>query len=278
MLLKAHAKINWSLDVTGVREDGYHLLDMVMQSVELHDTITITPSDNLILWVEGNESLAAEADNLVLKAARKLREVTGCSLGAEIVLKKNIPSGAGLGGGSADAAAVLKALNEMWGLGLSLEQLEELALPLGADIPFCLEGGIRRAQGIGEKLTPAACAKCYELILLQPSAPLSTAMVFKTLDKTVHPDTEGVMNALKAGDMAAFVRCTANSLTLPAKVIVPDVERAEQELKANGAAAAFMTGSGSVVVGVFENAAEADLAADRLMTGWPVCIRTRTIL
>ena len=154
MEIQARAKINWTLNVTGKREDGYHLLDMLMQPIALHDTLYIEAADGLTLTVECADGLSAGDDNLVLRAARALQAIGGISRGASMRLIKRIPMGAGLGGGSADAAAALKGLNKLWGIGLDLPALCRIGERLGADIPFCLHDAPRRAQGIGENLTP----------------------------------------------------------------------------------------------------------------------------
>ena len=159
MLLKAFAKINWSLDITGIRPDGYHLMDMVMQPVSLADEIGLFPSPDISLFTDGNPPSRADHTNLAWRAADLLRNTCGVKEGVRITLHKNIPMGAGLGGGSADAAAVLYGLNRMWRLGLSCRNLEELGLSLGADVPFCLRGGLVRTRGIGELLEDRACGK-----------------------------------------------------------------------------------------------------------------------
>ena len=147
MQLKAFAKINWSLNTLGVREDGYHLMDMVMQMIELHDDITIEPADTLTLQVDGRVRVPDTSDNLVLRAAQALQNYAGIEAGAAIQLHKRIPVCAGLGGGSADAACILHGLNKLWKLHYPLETLCEIGVKIGADIPFCLAGGLMRAEG-----------------------------------------------------------------------------------------------------------------------------------
>ena len=152
MHVVARAKINWTLDIVGKREDGYHLMDMLMQPVELADELTLEKTENgLTLTVSGYPRVKAGPDNLALRAAQALQAQTGYRGGASIHLHKRIPVGAGLGGGSADAAGVLAGLNRLWETGLTQQELEALGLRLGADVPFCLRGGLQRAQGVGEK-------------------------------------------------------------------------------------------------------------------------------
>ena len=150
MIIKAFAKINWSLDITGVRPDGYHLMDMIMQPVSICDEITLVPGEGLSIETSGFPPSAANASNLAYRAADLLRNHCGVKSGVHISLYKNIPMGAGLGGGSADAAGVLYGLNRLWNLHLPQEELEHLGLMLGADVPFCLRGGLTRTRGIGD--------------------------------------------------------------------------------------------------------------------------------
>ena len=148
MLIRANAKINWTLDTVGVRADGYHLLDMLMQSISLHDTLTLEPAEDVTFSADGATRVPQDEGNLALRAALALRRHAGTAQGAMIHLHKRIPSGAGLGGGSADAAAVLHGLNALWELNLPMETLRQIGLTLGADVPFCLMGGLAHVRGI----------------------------------------------------------------------------------------------------------------------------------
>ena len=174
--IQARAKINWTLDVVGTLPNGYHDLDMLMQSVTLCDQMTMEEAPQLSLYVraQGRAFVPADGNNLVLKAAAALQAATGCTRGARITLKKYIPVAAGMGGGSSDAAAALVGLNRLWGLGLSADRLEEIGLTVGADVPFCVRGGLQRAQGVGERLTPLAMKKPLYLVAFQPCRGLST--------------------------------------------------------------------------------------------------------
>ena len=148
--IQARAKINWTLDVVGVLPNGYHDLDMLMQSVTLCDQMTVEDADELTLSVRtGGTYVPADENNLVLRAAHALRQKTGCTRGARITLRKYIPVAAGMGGGSSDAAAALVGLNRLWGLGLTEDTLEEIGLTIGADVPFCIRGGLERAPARG---------------------------------------------------------------------------------------------------------------------------------
>ena len=175
----APAKINWALDIVGQRPDGYHLLDSLMQPLALSDRLYIRPAHTLSLEIDGSPDLVPDENNLVLRAARALKEYAHVDQGAHIILEKRIPMGAGLGGGSADAAAILTALDEIWDLGLTMGELEKIGLSIGADVPFCLFNAPARAQGIGEILSPIPCKRTFPLVLLQHCAPLSTKAVFE---------------------------------------------------------------------------------------------------
>ena len=279
MEIQARAKINWTLDVVGRRPDGYHLLDMLMQPLSLHDTLQINPAEELSLSIEGTDSLSAGEDNLILRAAKALREAAGISAGAAIHLTKRIPMGAGLGGGSADAAAALKGLNELWGIGYDLEKLCEIGVKLGADVPFCLHDSSRRTRGIGEILLPIqSCV--FPLVLVQPCEALSTREVFAAYHQAsiTPPDTERAMRALAAGDLAALKAAAGNVLESASITLRPQIQEARQALYRAGAAFAQMTGSGSVVFGAFDTDEAADRAFEALKTAFPVCLRTQTDL
>ena len=278
MEIQARAKINWTLNVVGKRPDGYHLLDMLMQPLALHDTLIIEPSDVFSLRVHGADSLSAGDDNLILRAAKALQKAANVSQEAEITLFKRIPMGAGLGGGSADAAAALKGLNALWGLDLDLDILCKIGVELGADVPFCLHDAPRRAQGIGEILTPIKSG-VFSLILLQPCAALSTKEVFTayhTSDGIVPPDNEKALEALKTGDLKALRACGGNVLESASIPLRPQIAQAKEALYRSGAAFAQMTGSGSVVFGAYETEDQAQSAYETLKALYSPCILTET--
>ena len=217
--IQARAKINWTLDVVGTLPNGYHDLDMLMQSVTLCDQMTMEEAPQLSLYVraQGRAFVPADGNNLVLKAAAALQAATGCTRGARITLKKYIPVAAGMGGGSSDAAAALVGLNRLWGLGLSADRLEEIGLTVGADVPFCVRGGLQRAQGVGERLTPLAMKKPLYLVAFQPCRGLSTKDVFTALHEDGirgedRPDNEAAQRALAAGDVRALGAALGNVL------------------------------------------------------------------
>ena len=202
LCLKARAKINWTLDILGRRADGYHQMDMLMQSVRLADTLWLEESDRLTLEDAGQgfrteagdgEACAApvpfDENNLAVRAARALQKAAGIEKGARMRLRKAIPSGAGMGGGSADAAAALIGLNRLWNLHFSTAELERIGLTVGADVPFLVRGGLCRAEGVGEQLTSLTPApKCW-LVLWQPCDGLSTGEIFTAFD--AYPGRKG---------------------------------------------------------------------------------------
>lgn len=293
--LEARAKINWTLNITGRREDGYHLMDMLLQSVTLADIITLEESDQLSLCsakgaftssVTDSDAAASpvpyDERNLAYKAALLLQQHTGCQRGASITLQKNIPSGAGMGGGSADAAAVLYGLNKLWRLKLPMKELLMLGLKLGADVPFMLTGGLAYVAGIGEKITSLSPAPHIWLALVQPCDGLSTKEIFTAYDApnddTVisRPDNAAAQRALLSGDLALLGPAMNNVLEGISIAKRPAIRQAARMLEEAGAIRAMMTGSGSVVYGVYESETAA-LAAQRQLLGQNIrCLVTQT--
>ena len=263
MFIQAFAKINWSLDITGVREDGYHLMDMLMQPVSLADEISLTPSDSVSITTGGYPPCRADETNLAWRAASALKAAAGYPGGVSIHVHKAIPIGAGMGGGSSDAAAVLYGLNRLWNIGLSPEELERIGLTLGADVPFALRGGLARTRGIGEILENCENKYNYWLVVIQPCAGLSTAKVFSLWRQETpasRPDTDAALAALEAGDFPKLCGSISNVLQPVACRLRPAIGSACSALMREGASAARMTGSGSAVFGVFRNASAAEKA------------------
>ena len=265
--IKAHAKLNWSLDILGTRPNGYHELDMLMQHIELADEMTFENSRWTKLTVDG-QLLPVGNRNLVIRAANALNDYMGTRKGARINLKKRIPVRAGLGGGSADCAAALIALNRLWKFRLPVETLCEIGAKLGADVPYCIRGGLCRVSGIGEIIEPMECGPRIPMVLLHPGGGLSTQAVFGKFDTeqypTLHVDTMAVAKAVQAGDISAYASAAGNALEAPAIALMPDVETAMQQLRNAGAEAVRMSGSGSAVFGLFRSDEDARKAADSL--------------
>ena len=270
MRLEAYAKINWSLDITGVREDGYHLMDMVMQPVSLADEVTLISAEDFAITTDGYPFSRADESNLAMRAAKALQKATGTKQGVRIHVHKEIPMGAGMGGGSADAAAVLHGLNRLWGLHLSGDELEKIGLTLGADVPFCLRGGLTRTRGIGEILENHPCRTSFWLIVFQPCRGLSTRDIFAAwkAGNVRHPDTPAVLAALANGNLQALSSAAGNVLQPISEERCPEIREAADALIREGARIAAMTGSGSAVFGVFRSRREAEAAKAALLLRW----------
>lgn len=250
LTLSAYAKINWSLDVVARRADGYHELSMLMQRIDLCDTLTLELADAVTL--NGDSG----ADDLVLRAARALQARAFRTPGAAMRLYKRIPTRAGLGGGSADCAAALIGLNALWRLNYSPQTLCDIGRTLGADVPFCLTGGLALVEGIGERVTPCPAARSLPIALCFVEPGLSTPVVFRAFDETARcrpPARQPeLMRALCAGDLSGADALARNALYPPAARLLPEIARAIEDLRACGARFARMTGSGSAVFGAFD--------------------------
>lgn len=259
--INAPAKINLGLDVVRRREDGYHEVKMIMQSIRLFDRLTLkkirTPGISLTTNLH---FLPVNEDNLVYKSARLLMEEFGITEGLSIFLDKRIPVAAGMAGGSTDAASCMLAMNRLFHLGLSLEELKTRGVTLGADIPYCLQKGTALSEGIGEILSPLPAAPdCYVLIA-KPGFHVSTKFVYSNLvldENTVHPDIDKMLDCIQNRDLHGLCHNMANILetvTIPAH---PDIALIKQTMMENGALGALMSGSGPTVFGIYEDQKEA---------------------
>lgn len=269
---KAYAKINLGLDVLSRRTDGYHLVKMIMQTVDLYDVLTIeksdTPGISFSLLQDGEEMatlVPTDDTNLVCKAARKLMEKTGLQTGVAFILQKNIPVAAGMAGGSTDAAAALNGMNELFGLKLSLQELRDIAVTIGADVPYCLEGGTALSEGIGEILTSLPAPPQAELVIVKPEVSVSTKEVYQklhveTLEK--HPDIDGMVQAIRQQDLAGITKRMENVLETVTLQMHPEIAAIKEALEREGAIRALMSGSGPTVFAVFADAGAADQAAE----------------
>lgn len=252
--IRCAAKLNLSLDVTGRREDGYHTLDSIFQSVDVYDilTLTVTDGDGIALHCD-TPGVPCDESNLAWKAAAQFLAAAGQAYHVDIVLEKHIPSGAGMGGGSSDAAGVLYGLNELLGCGFSNEKLREIGAKLGADVPFILLGGTALARGIGEKLKPLSpLPETVNFVIVKGEESISTPAAYKAIDaltEPVHPDTAGVLWAVETKDTERLAEKCAN--LFEAAIDCKDVTRARERLRGCGARCAVMTGSGAAVFGIF---------------------------
>lgn len=273
--LKAHAKINWSLNILALREDGYHELDMLMQSLELCDDLVFENARWLTLTVDGR-TLPVGGRNLVIRAANALNDYMGQRRGARIQLTKRIPIRAGLGGGSADCAMTLLALNRLWELKLPMDVLMRIGRTLGADVPFCMKGGLARVGGVGERLTPLTGAPSIPLAMVTPGGGLSTPAVFRAWDDGGEPlltaDMDVLASALIDGDLDRAQALSVNALEAPAIRLMPQIGEIMETFRGLGARFVRMTGSGSTVFAAFDTDEQARAAAGAV----PGAIATRT--
>lgn len=270
--MKAMAKVNLGLDVLRRRADGYHDVKMIMQTIDLCDQVEISRTDTPGIEIRTNlQDLPTNSDNLVYKAAElilkeakaaeKIREKGIC-----ISLEKHIPVAAGLAGGSTDAAAVLKGLNEMFELGFSVEELMVLGKKIGADVPYCIKGGTMLAEGIGEKLTGLPDVPKCTVLLVKPQVQVSTAFVYKNLkldDAAIHPDIDGQIQAIRDKNLYAMSEKMGNileSVTIPA---FPQIQEIKEKMLSCGAVNAMMSGSGPTVFGIFDDPKKAEAAREQ---------------
>jgi 4-diphosphocytidyl-2-C-methyl-D-erythritol kinase len=265
--LRAFAKVNYALDVLGLREDGYHQVSTVMQSISLADEVELRRiAGGFGLSFEPEEAeLGPPEQNTAYLAWRLLQRLTGDELPVEVHLRKRIPAGAGLGGGSADAAAVLVGLNEVFDLGLREEELCEAGVAIGADIPFCISGGTALGEGIGEILTPLPAPPAHRLVVAKPLRSADTASIYRAYDRAETQSTrsvEPVVSALRSGNVAALASAVGNDLAPVTRDLVSEIATLEQALIASGALGASMSGSGTAVYGIFDDEETARRAQD----------------
>ncbi|MCD8117346.1 MAG: 4-(cytidine 5'-diphospho)-2-C-methyl-D-erythritol kinase [Oscillospiraceae bacterium] len=277
MIVHANGKLNLSLDVLGRATGGYHDLRMVMQSVAFGDDLDISLTEDGSFYIDpGQRYLPKDEKNLALRAARLFLEGTG--LGARIRVTKRLPVCAGLGGGSADAAAVLVALNRMTGAGKTTAELCEMGLQLGSDVPFCVRGGTALAEGRGEKLTPLPALPDCPIVICKPSFAISTPELFGRIDarrSRLRPDTRGLLAALEQQDLYGVARRMYNvfeDVLDRRQSAVPAIKRQLIDL---GAVNAVMTGTGSAVFGLFDDERTARDAVDALSPAYQSCVLTR---
>lgn len=266
--LKALGKINLGLDVLGRRENGYHDVRMVMQTVYLYDRIIMKKSKTPGIRLETNlYYLPVNENNLAYQAAQMLMDEFHMEEGVSIQLDKHIPVAAGMAGGSSNAAAVLFGMNRMFSLGLSQKELMERGVKLGADVPYCIMRGTVLAEGIGEELTTLTpMPKCFVLIA-KPPISVSTKVVYEALDSkelVEHPDIDGLIEGLEKRDLKTIASCMGNVLEDVTIPMHPVIEEIKQEMKNAGALNAMMSGSGPTVFGLFETKAAARKAQDRI--------------
>lgn len=271
MQLRAMAKINLGLDVVRKREDGYHEVRMIMQTIRMFDRVTVYRIPEPEIRISSNlHFLPVNENNIAYKAARMMLESQPVRGGVSISLQKRIPVAAGMAGGSADAAAVLYAMNRIFYMGYTLEELMDFGLRLGADVPYCLMRGTALAEGIGEELTRlSACPPCY-VVIAKPAISVSTRFVYENLrldETTRHPDIYGLADAICRQDLYGMLPYMGNvleSVTIPAYPIIGEIKERFME---NGALISLMSGSGPTVFALFDNY-EMALRAKEALLEW----------
>ena len=289
---KAYGKVNLGLDITGRREDGYHLVRMVMQSVDIFDTLTFekietttyisnsgtgeslddgkkTENSPIIITATNDPSLSLGEDNLIYKAARLLMDRFNIADGVRISLTKEIPIAAGMAGGSSDCASTLKGINELFELGLSEEELRDIGVTLGADVPYCIMGGTALSEGIGEILTRLPDIPKVTFLIAKPEFGISTKEAYGAFDSipeadVKHPDIDGMVKAVRSGNLSGITDRLGNVLEQASIPAHPQIEEIKKIMGENGAEAALMSGSGPTVFGIFTDTDRAWAALERL--------------
>ncbi len=265
----AHAKINLALDVLNRRPDGYHTVRMIMQSLSLCDTLTLhrTKEPGITLTALNPEhypDVTWDERNLIYKAAKLFMDTYSLEGGVQITIDKQIPSAAGLAGGSSDAAATLKGMNQLFEQKLSMEELQKLGVKLGADVPYCIQLGTALSEGIGELLTELSPAPALYCTLVKPSTAVSTKYVYEHLDlsNALHPDIDAALEAIDTGDIKKLCANLENILEPVARTICPEVAEIEEKLQEMGSLGVCMSGSGPTVFALFTDGNAAVEAAE----------------
>lgn len=280
MKIKAYGKVNISLDVVGKREDGYHLLSMIMQNIDLYDEIEVEKQECGIILECNKSYVPVDNRNLAYKAAEIFKERYDIVDGVKINIEKNIPVSAGLAGGSTDAAAVLKVMNKLFNVNATEEELMELGLKLGADIPYCIHGGTALCEGIGEIITPIKPFRDKIVVLVKPAFGVSTKEVYKNfnLEKVKqHPKTVEIINAIENDDLnfvASNMKNLLENVTLRKHKILIKIK---EEMNACGAINSMMSGSGPTVFAFFDDMLKAQRCFEKMKKKYSDVFITRTI-
>ncbi|MEP2759172.1 MAG: 4-(cytidine 5'-diphospho)-2-C-methyl-D-erythritol kinase [Hyphomicrobiales bacterium] len=271
----AWAKLNLALHVTGRREDGYHLLDSLVVFATSGDLLRVSKASSLTLSIDGPKApnIDDSTDNLVLRAAKALTEFATSREqsvgGAHISLTKCLPVAAGIGGGSADAAATLRALNQLWELNLSHKQLEDMSAGLGADVPVCIGDGATRIRGIGTQLEPVSHVPSFNIVLVNPNISVSTPAIFKSLDKPDNMPMTTLPATSELDEWLNWLRISRNDLFAPTLRLCPEIDDVLSALTLHGARLVRMSGSGATCFGVFEDFPGAEAAAASVFKAHP---------
>ena len=257
---KAYAKINLGLDVVRRLPNGYHEVRMIMQNVGIYDVLIFEKAEAGITLQVDHQELPADGSNLIWKAAKLLLDTAGIQGGVRITLEKHIPIAAGMAGGSTDAAAAFLGINELYEIGYDIEQLKALGVKIGADVPYCIQGGTALAEGIGEILSELPAPPACYLVIAKPDINVSTKFVYENLranELTYHPDIDGMIDAIKNNDLHRLADKMGNVLATVTESEYPIVTDIKEKMVTMGALNAMMSGSGPTVFGLFDDKAKA---------------------
>ncbi|CAM2756213.1 4-(cytidine 5'-diphospho)-2-C-methyl-D-erythritol kinase [Hathewaya histolytica] len=281
MQKKAYAKVNLSLDVVGKREDDYHLLKMIMQQIDLYDIIDINENKEKEIKVFCNKPFVPlDNRNLAYKAAEAFIEKYNIGVGVDIKIQKNIPVSAGLAGGSTDAAAVLSLMREIFKKHISMDEIMKLGLEIGADVPYCIQGGTALCEGIGEKINPLKPFRNYILVLVKPNFGVSTKDIYKSLNINKiykHPNTEAIIKAMENEDLRFVGSNMKNVLENVTVSVYPTISNIKKNMMNLGAVGSLMSGSGPTVFGLFEDMLKAQRAYEYFKCTYNDVFITRTL-
>lgn len=278
--IEAYAKVNLSLDVLYKRSDEYHEINTIMQQISLRDIVAIENINGKNIIIESNKKgLPLDSSNLVYKAWEKLKEKTGIERGVKISIQKEIPIAAGLAGGSSNAAATLRGINSLWDLNLSEDELKEIGLSIGADVPYCLIGGTVHARGIGEVLTRLKPFKDKDILLFNPGIPVSTAYVYKNLKphESSRIDINKIIEFIENDDL---VNLSKNMKNIMEEVVIdkyPIIGKAKEEMNKCGALGSLMSGSGATVFGLFDDLDKLNYCKEKLQAHKGIALRCQTL-
>jgi 4-diphosphocytidyl-2-C-methyl-D-erythritol kinase len=265
LIIESFGKINLALDILYKRQDNYHEISSIMQQISLKDKLIFTELKDGIIMECDNKELPLDSSNLIYKAWEKMKEVTKINRGLHVKIEKNIPIAAGLAGGSSNGAATLEALNYLWGLNFTKEELMKIGLSLGADMPFCILGGTAKAEGIGEILTPLKPFKDKHILLGNPGIGISTAYAYGrlTLNEERY-DIEGLIKCMESDDMSCVASKMKNKMEAAIIMENPIIDDIKSTMLENGALGALMSGSGPTVFGLFGDIDKMETAYSKL--------------
>ena len=273
MIIRGYGKVNLGLDVLRRLPNGYHEVKMVMQSISLYDELTITKREDTTVTLTSNrEELLCDESNLIMKAVRLLQNKTGKQFGVDIHLDKHIPMAAGMAGGSADAAATLVGINSLMELDIPISELKKIAVKIGADVPFCIEGGTQLSEGIGEKLTALPAFQAPFLLIAKPNIDVSTKFVYENLHAdtlTEHPNIDFMVECIRAHSFHAVLSHMDNVLQRVTETEYPVIRNLKQSMIEQGACSSMMSGSGPTVFGIFKDEQTLALCKEKMEKRYP---------